>query len=476
VKSTNLRRLSQETLLPLLLMLFVVPVAAPIGAEEPAPPPPEEAEELKNIFSFGLELLGESDSNVNLGADKVFWNEAPCESDPTQTCLVEDRSELAQDDIVYRARPNFRASIPVGEHLFGVDAAADFRRGTDSNLSEGNGSVSGFADLRFDGGLGLRVSDTWGRVAFDQALYFDNPALGEPGISKSETNNGGVLLSYQPRERFLVEAGFERRDEAFDFAATAFDPVTGRPNGFTTAHDERTLETYSGRLVLPVTKEFETYVSARKLDQGAKTESRDPRTYTYTDNRIVTGIRWVPSEKLSAFVEGGLEETDFADAEGVEYDRGVWLTGLEATFGEQTLLRASFGKDGYGNTVYQLLCDRTLPESSALIVMLQKSSQNSFSSGTVSRIFEATILTVRAERTFATRLTLGFEASGFLLEAETASKKQRDKTLLGRLFAGWKLTDWLRIGVHAQRADRSSKEARNEFEDSRIGLSLTFSR
>jgi hypothetical protein len=426
-----------RTLLAAASLLVASLVSAQVAEDEE----PDEEEQLTKLEA-SLFLTGEKDSNVNLAADL-------------------DEATAAQDDFVFRIRPNVSLFVPFHkESKFELTASGDFRRGRDTDLSDKNGTSSALLELHFPGGIVTRVFDSFFRGEFDLALFStpaENPTA-EPGLSKTQDHTYGAEVVYTPANRFSVQARWEHSDDKFSF---------------TDSEEERKLDHGLAKVFVPVTSDVVAYVTGELRRQDTDDLARQDRIYD--DARLAAGARWGEPEKLAVWAEAGRQRVDYEDAPGREYDRTVWAVGFDATFAETMLATGHVGKDAYGTTVYQLAVFRTDEEkTSSWRLLAQQSSQNSFSNRAISRVFRATIYSARWDRRFAEKFLLGFEGSFLRVYAENSETFQKDDTMVGRVEAGWVFADWCRLVAHYQYSKRDSRTPETRFKDRRIGASLVF--
>ncbi len=411
-----------------------------------APAHPQEEEVETEVFSFGIELVGEHDDNPNLGADSG------------------DPFEEAKEDYVLRAMPRFEIDYPYEDHRFTLDLGGVFREGFDTPLSEYNLRARSGASFSFPGGLTIDLFDFYLRTRFDQALFFvDSPdlALAEPGISETEGNSIGVNFHYVPKRRLTFDGKVSTTDRHFVFGTTAAED------------DDRDTDIFSATVEFPMTHKWVGYFAADGNDQASVRQA--PRNFG--ERRYVAGLRWERTDRVALFVEAGTGEADFDDTAGVEFDETVWVVGSEIDFSDDTRLELAFGKDLYDQTIYELLVDRTRAAGSGLRLLIRKSSQNSFAPDTLGRFFEATIVGLKWSRSLRERLFFEAEARYFKLDATQGALLQEDETTLGKVKFEYVVgPQWLRLGAFAQVSERTSTMASNQFENTRIGLTLKLAR
>ncbi len=416
------------------LVLAAGATASP--AQEAAPP--EEA----RVLTFGIELITEYDDNPNLGAD------------------TDDPIEKPKADLVLRAKPRLQVDYPHRDHRFKVDLGGVFREGTDTDLSEANVRGRASAELTFANGLELEIFDFYLRTSFDQALFFvEQPDLDvvEPGISETEGNSIGINFGYTPKRRFTVRGSFATTDEHFIF---------GSPSS---PADDRDTDVFSATVELPLILRWVGYVGIDGNDQASAQQA--PRNFD--EQQAIVGLRWERSERVAWFLEAGKGEADFEDAAGVEFSNAVWVLGAEINVSDDTRFEASFGRDLYDQTIYELLFDRRRTPANDWRILVRKSTQNSFTSETLGRFFEASIFALRWRRELGDRLSLAGELRYFNLLADQGELMQDDTTSLGRVDLDYTVRPgWLRLGGFAQFSSRESNNPANEFDNTRIGFAV----
>ncbi len=409
----------------------------PARSQEPA--------EQADAVSFGIELTAEYDDNPNLGADS---------GDPL---------EAAREDFVLRAVPRLRAELPHEDHRFRLDLGGIFREGSDTPLSEFNLRGRASADLNFASGLEVEVFDFYLRTRFDQALFFvEVPDLGlaEPGVSETEGNSVGASFSYTPKRRFRLDGRFVSSDTRFVFGTPDSPP------------DDRDSELFSATVEIPLSLKWVGYLAADGDDRASNQQA--PRNFD--ERRYVAGLRW-ERERVALFAEAGSGRADFDETPGVEFDQVVWVIGSEIDFSDDTRLEASFGKDLYGETIYEVLLDRTRGTGGGLRLLIRKSTQNSFAPATVGRIFDATVVGLKWHRVLGDKVKLAAEARYFALESADGTLTQEDDTTLGRVQLDYAAgREWLRLGGYAQVSARDSNLPQNEFDNTRVGVVLTLTK
>ncbi len=406
------------------------------GAQEAA-----EAEEPRPL-TFGIELIGEYDDNPNLGADT---------GDPVET---------PKEDFVLRAKPRLQVDYPHRDHRFKLDLAGTFREGTDTDLSEANVRGRASAELSFASGLEIEIFDFYLQTRFDQALFFvEQPDLDvvEPGVSETDGNSIGIDFNYTPKRRFTFRGSFVTTDEHFVFGSPASPP------------DDRDTDVYTATVELPLSLQWVAYLGIDGNDQASVQQA--PRNFD--ERQAIAGLRWERSERVAFFLEAGQGEADFEDTAGVEFSNAVWVLGTEIDVSDQTRFEASFGRDLYDQTIYELLFDRRQTPVDNWRILVRKATQNSFASETLGRFFEATIFALRWRRDFGDRLSLASELRYFNLQADQGELMQDDATTLGRVELDYALIpEWLRIGGFAQFSSRDSNNPANEFDNTRVGFNL----
>ncbi len=417
-------------------VLALATPAAPVWTQE------EAAAEEPRVLTFGIELIGEYDDNPNLGAD------------------TGDAIETAQEDFVLRAKPRLQIDYPHRDHNFKIDLAGILREGSDTALSEANVRGRASAELSFASGLDVEIFDFYLRTRFDQALFFiEAPDLGiaEPGISETEGNSIGIDFDYTPKRRFSFRGSFVTTDEHFVFGSETSPP------------DDRDTEVFSTTVEFPLTLKWVGYVGADGSDQASVQQA--PRNFD--ERQYIAGLRWERSERVAWFIEAGQGEADFEDATGVEFDNAVWVIGTEIDISDTTRFELSFGRDLYDQTIYELLFDREQDPENDWRILVRKSTQNSFASETLGRFFEATILGLRWQRALGERLSFETELRFFNLQADQGLLMQDDTTSLGRVALDYQLSrEWLRLGGFAQFSNRDSNNPSNEFDNTRIGVTV----
>ncbi len=414
-----------------------------LAAAATASPAQEAAEgEEPRPVTFGIELITEYDDNPNLGAD------------------TDDPIEKPKEDLVLRAKPRLQIDYPHRDHRFKVDLAGTFREGTDTDLSEANVRGRASAELSFANGLKLEIYDFFLQTRFDQALFFvEQPDLDvvEPGISETEGNSIGIDFNYTPKRRFTVRGAFATTDENFVF---------GSPD---TPPDDRDTKVYSATVEFPLTLRWVGYVGVDGNDQASVQQA--PRNFD--ERQAIAGLRWERSERVAWFLEAGQGEADFEDNPGVEFSNAVWVFGTEIDVSDETRLEASFGRDLYDQTIYEVLFDRRRTPTDNWRILVRKATQNSFASETLGRFFEATIFALRWQRDFGDRLSLQSELRYFNLQADQGELMQDDTTSLGRVEVDYSApSEWLRLGGFAQFSSRDSNNPANEFGNTRIGFTV----
>ncbi len=427
-----------DVLRPLVAVaLLAASFHAPVVAQEAAAEEPD-------TVSFGIDLTAEYDDNPNLGAD------------------TGDPLEESREDFVVKAVPRFRAELPYEDHRFRLDLAGIFREGSDTPPSEYNLRGKASADLKFASGLEIEIFDFYLHTRFDQALFFvelPDLDLAEPGISESEGNAIGVDLSYTPKRRLRFDGRFVSSDTRFQFG-------TDEPP------DDRESEVYSAAVEIPLSLEWVGYLAADGEDQASDLQA----ARNFDQQRYVAGLRW-EHERIVLYAEAGSGEADFDDGPGVEFDETVWVIGSEIDVSDETRLEASFGRNLYGETTYELVLQRAASAGSGLRLMVRKSTENSFAPETVGRIFDATVVGVRWDQPLGDQLRLAAEARYFALESADGDLSQEDDTTLGRLELNWVAgPEWLRLGGYAQISERSSNLPQNEFDNTRVGVTVTFAK
>jgi len=464
-----------------------------VSAQAPPPPPPieeseESAEKDIKVLQASLFLTGEHDSNVNLGSGK---GNAPGEKDPTSKPL---------SDTVYRIKPKLTLQLPFQkENLFYVDASGDLRRGQNENLSDLNGALESRLELKLPGGLSAKIYGQYLRSTFDLALYptfaQGSEPLPEPGLSRSTATTFGSQIAYKPAERFSIEAKFERTNTKATFLVKNDTP----PPLQVEQVDDRHVTRAQTRIIVPVAESWVAYADYKYQDQGTIVFL----DRVYDDHRIVGGVRWGDPDRLDFWVEAGREKIAYPAytypsnpalppnprVPALKFNETVALAGVDWIVGDDSTLTASFGRDGYGSTVYQGIFLYAIPDQTSWRVFVQKSSQNSFSGLAISRILDATIVSGRFEKTFAEQVLFALEASFVEIEGDKTDGRdsvpcradqknwecsQKDVTLLGRGEIGYAFTKWLRLVAHVQASRRDSLKPSNEFIDRRFGASLGF--
>ncbi len=419
------------------VLLLGVALVAPTWAQEG-----EVDGEEERVVTFGIELITEYDDNLNLGAD------------------TGDTLESPKDDFVIRAKPRLKIDYPHRDHEFKLDFGGILREGSDSELSESNLRGRASVELNFASGLEIELYDFYLETEFDQALFFvETPdlALVEPGISETDSNTLGFDIKYVPKRRLTAEASYSSTDQHFVF---------GTPNS---PPDDRDVEVFSGSVEFPLSLKW---VGVLAVDSNEHQSVQQPPR-NFDELQYLAGLRWERTEQLAFFLEAGVGEADFADTPGVEFDNTVWILGTEIDFTDDSSLELSFGQDLYGETAYEILLDRTRKKDAGLRLLIRKSSQNSFASETLGRIFEATIVGLKYKHFFDERFSFGAEARYFDLQANEGELMQDDTTWLGRVEVDYTIRpEWMRLGGFAQISTRDSNNPVNEFENTRIGVTL----
>ena len=380
-----------------------------------------------------VRLSGEYDDNVNLGSD---------------VDTIGGVGEEVQDDFVFHVMPTIDVLLPHKDHTFFLNLGGDYRKGTDTDLSETNVNVSGGVDLSFSGGLQLRLSDTYNRSSFDQDLYE------VPGISDSESNTYSVEAAYTFVQRLGVEGKYDHRWEEFE------------EDGGTATRD---IDIFDGKLSIPVTRAIVAYISC-----AFEIQDSDERTNrNYQDNRYVVGAKWTGPYRFSVWAEGGYEDINFELPTQRDYDNVVGEIGIEVKLTESSEAALSFGKDGYDNTIYEgsIVCHPT--EDASARFSVSKRTPTTFTGTFLSSVYESTRLSLQLQKRFIDRVTATLEGSYQIQEPASEVEHRKDKIWIGRISLDYPIQEWMKVGTHYQYATRKSVREQDEYEDNRVGMFAT---
>lgn len=404
---------------------------------------PTSAEEEPRTFRFGLDLLYEHDDNVRLGSGDGSLAEA------------------VESDEILRARPSLVIDHRVQDHRFFFEGGAVFREGSDTDLSEENFTANAVVDLNFTSGLSVLVYDRYLDASFDQALFFDltDPAVLEPGATETESNRLGTRVIYTPKDRLSFEVFYEDKQESFRFGNADLNV------------DDRDGELLGGRVLVPVSRTWMVYAAAETQEE----RSEEVFARTFDRERTVAGVRWEGPRRFQLFLEAGHGEVDYLDTAGTEFENDlVFMGGIEAEMSEFSTLRAQVGENSWGETEALFVYDRSPDEDRRFAIYLQQTTQAAFASDLLGRIFQARIAQLVWMSTFYERFDARLEANWLEIDADDGPLTQKDETLSARVRLGYRVgPEWLRVGVQAQWAERTSTDPGSEFDNTRAGVFLS---
>lgn len=398
----------------------------------------------KDGLSAEVALGAEYQSNVRLGSGIAFG--------PT---------EAVDDDIVLRANPKLRYQSKVEEHQFTIQADGLFRKGTKTDLSEYNLGLLGAADLKFNGGFGMKAYAGYSRTGLDQALYFVNDVNAAfAGVTKSDSNNLGVEANYKPGDTFEIGGGYDYRKDRYSFDLDALK-------------DNRKVNTIKGHFTLPVADKVAFYGKAMHQEQRAERR----REFDYDERDFAGGIRW-KGEKITLFAEGGHQRTDYLNLLPriiLRAESATFRGGFESQMTEKTRIWGNAGRDGFEEFVFEAGVEHTANDHDSIMLTARKSTEQAFArqrlASSSSPIFPTVIVLARGAKELAENWNGVLEFSYLSLENGDPKK---DQTATGGVEIRRTVSDWIEIGGNYRYSKRSSFTPSSEFSDSRGGLFLLF--
>ncbi|MCI5144061.1 MAG: hypothetical protein D3923_00720 [Candidatus Electrothrix sp. AR3] len=376
-----------------------------------------------------LTLNAEYDDNINLS------------SGTKQNAAI-------KDDILLHVIPAIDLTHSYLDHAVHFNLTGDYRKGTDSNISDINTKTSADIALNFPGGLSLGFFDLYTNTTFDQQL--DD----ESGLSDNRSNRYEVNAAHKFGVRLRAEGRYEHTWKEFD------DQPDKR------VYDTDTVE---GRVTVPVSTSWEAYITGffETLDsEQAKERNRD-------DRRSVLGLQWSGAYRFSLWLEGGYEQIDYEASEKEDFAEPMGEIGGKITFTPRSSMSLSLGKNGYGNLKYAGLLSHNYDDKLNIQLSVNKDTNTSFSTTLDEDIYERTKFQLALRTTFMNRFLANFIGSYQVLDYGEFSEPV--KTWLGKMSVDYPIQGWIKVGGHYQYSFRKSDHTETEYDNNRIGLFVTFS-
>jgi hypothetical protein len=378
--------------------------------------------------TLGITLSAEQDDNITLSSDTAG-------------------SAAKQDDLVFHVIPTLDMTHFFGDHNLNANLDGDFRKGADIVDGELNLNAGVGFDFNFAGGLMIGLSDKYKNEQFDQRLY------AETGVSDSQSNTYGIKSAYSFGERTSVEADYSHTWEEYDDAAKS-------------VYDTDRL---SGRITIPIATRWKSYIGA----SFETIESEKVAIRNNDDNHGVLGFRWEGPNRFSCWVEGGISEIDYEDNRLEDFSEAIGEAGVEVALTPWSSLRASVGGNSYGKVKYEGLFRHNFQDNFELTLRASQDTLQSYvlpSTATSENTYDVTMLSLGLKSTLWERIEAGLTAS-YQMQDKTDSVE----TLIGKATLDYPIQDWVKAGAHYQYATRTADTAKEEYDDNRIGLFVTFS-
>lgn len=369
-------------------------------------------------------LSGEYDDNIN---------------------LANKDTEEVKDDIILHLIPSIGLLLPYKDHRFSVDINGDHRRGTDNHISDTNMSIEGLMDYNFSGGLKLKLNDTYISSRFDQALFE------EAGVSKSNSNTYGIASSYIFIERVKAEGEYSHKLEEFEGV---------------TLSSERKIDTFEGKLSVPVTQSVMSHVSYYFQEQ----DFDKLETSSYEKNRFMAGIGWKGPYRFSLLIEGGHESIDYSLHSVKDYSNPVINIGLKVIITEATQGSFSFGWNGYGKSVYDAGLKHQFSEDTYLMLSGSKHTDTSITSTSSSNTYDSSVINLQFVEKFVDKITMTLLGSHQVQQSSTGSE---DEIWISKVSFDYPIQAWLKVGTYYQYAMREATNKESEYKNNRLGMFAT---
>jgi hypothetical protein len=368
--------------------------------------------------------------------------------------LTHDASE---DGMVYHIAPGIAVNHRFKDHTLYFDLNGDHRENSSNSDSVLNIKSRAGVDMNFAGGLSLGIWNLYDSREFDQEIHdlLQDNDINIPETNRTDytSNTFNVNAAYTAVERMRIAAGYERDWEEWADIGDEGDV-------------ERNVDTFSGRLSMPLSREWLVYTAG-----SLRSQDSDQRPHlNYDASRYLLGAEWSGPNRFTFWGEAGYEKIDYDLGEAEDLSEFVAELGTRVRFTQRTNMEFALGRDGYGNMIYRGIFTHLPGRDDRLRLSLVKATQEQFLFTSVPTSYEATRISLSYRKALMERLTAGIEGGIQLQDFDT------DDVSIWTCKAtiGYSLRDWVTTGFHYQYSTKSSDRAENEYDNNRIGVFVTF--